>query len=181
MINEPNAEPGYALLAHVARARRRRLRMSQQDVAEAGGPSYSSVQHIERSTGSLTQRTLLKIDTALGWPAGTARCLVHGNDSKAVDNWSDFISFSINDIDAREHTTISEWIDDHIIYSTEARLQQINTYLSAADYHLVCLKEESTTAEDRLQRIRVIEKAIHDARSTVFQWFNRNDPNEGRS
>ncbi len=173
---EPSPEPGYPLLAHVARARRHRLRMSQQDVAEAGGPSFSSVQNIERGDGPFTRRTCLKVDTALAWPARTAECLLRANNPKAVDNWGDFVSISINDLDAHENETISEWVDAHTIYSTAAQIQQLNTYLSSADYHLVCLKESATP--EQLQRIQIIEQSIHGARSTVFQWFSSTTPDE---
>lgn len=70
MTTNPN---GIARLSRAVRNRRTELRMTQDDVASAGGPSDVTVRNIE--LGKVTRinvATLAKLDEALQWEPGTA-------------------------------------------------------------------------------------------------------------
>ncbi|WP_319028490.1 helix-turn-helix transcriptional regulator [Dietzia sp. PP-33] len=68
-------------LAEAVRNRRLALRMSQLDVAHAGGPSDTTVSKIENQTGkNFAAATVNKLDRALEWEAGSAARVLDGGD-----------------------------------------------------------------------------------------------------
>lgn len=62
------------LLGQFVKARREELGLSQQEVADAGGPSDTTMSKLENGlTDTVSNRTLKRLDSALGWEAGSAR------------------------------------------------------------------------------------------------------------
>lgn len=69
----------WAALGDRVRARRSQLRISQEEVAERGGPSSKTVYAIERGTeATLRPSTLRRLDEALGWSDGTSEKILAG-------------------------------------------------------------------------------------------------------
>lgn len=171
--------PGWALLAHVVRARRQRLGLNQNDITGDEGPSFSTIQTVERGNRAISRRNLAKLNDRLSWPPGTAECLVHAHIPDAVHRWDDFISISINDITDRENDTIPARLNRNQIHFWSERVEQINSYLLFADYHLTCLK--TAKPDDQQHHISTLEDCIHDARSIVFEWLRaeRKDTPDG--
>lgn len=62
-------------LAAAVTARRAELGLAQTDLADAGGPSHTTVRRIERGLGCQA-RALGEIDRALSWSSGTAAGLL---------------------------------------------------------------------------------------------------------
>lgn len=63
-----------AKLGQAVKARRAELGLTQQDVAQAGGPSDTTQTGIENGTATaVSTATLRKLDFALGWASGSAR------------------------------------------------------------------------------------------------------------
>lgn len=78
---------GIARLGRAVRDRRTELRMTQDDVARAGGPSDVTVRNIESASVSrVNAGTLGKLDHALQWEAGTASAHLQGTVESAVSN-----------------------------------------------------------------------------------------------
>lgn len=74
------------LLARYALQRRRDLRLSQQEVADRGGPSVATTRVIETGrTGNLRPRKANELDRALAWKLGTTFGLLHGEISEPVE------------------------------------------------------------------------------------------------
>lgn len=72
-------------LAEAVRNRRLALRMSQLDVAHAGGPSDTTVSKIENQTGTnFAAATINKLDRALEWEAGSAARVLGGGDPTPI-------------------------------------------------------------------------------------------------
>lgn len=70
---------GIARLGRAVRDRRTELRMTQDDVARAGGPSDVTVRNVESATVSrVNAGTLGKLDHALQWEVGTASSHLQG-------------------------------------------------------------------------------------------------------
>lgn len=71
--------PGWDTLAHAVRLRRKRLHLTQSDVANAGGPGEATMNKIETAKQEgYSKRTLKSLDTALEWRLGTAEGIVSG-------------------------------------------------------------------------------------------------------
>lgn len=67
-------------LSEVVKQRRTQLGMNQGDLQHHGGPGVVAVGQIERGEPNTPQpRTFLKLDTALGWPQGTAWKIYNGD------------------------------------------------------------------------------------------------------
>lgn len=49
-----------------------RRKWTREQVAAMGGPSTSTTTTIRTSDDSLSRQTMIKIDTVMGWPSGTA-------------------------------------------------------------------------------------------------------------
>lgn len=72
--------PGWDTLAYAVRQRRKRLGMTQKDVADRGGPGIATMNKIEAARDTpFRPRTLTSLDTALGWEPGTAHGIVTGD------------------------------------------------------------------------------------------------------
>lgn len=70
--DDPPAD-GREALALSVKARRRELRLTQQQLAERGGPSAKTVFAIEgNESAALRPSTLARLDRALDWKSGTA-------------------------------------------------------------------------------------------------------------
>lgn len=68
-----------ARLGRAVRDRRTELRMTQDGVASAGGPSDVTIRNIEAAKVKRINRvTLAKLDTGLGWTPGTAAAHLDG-------------------------------------------------------------------------------------------------------
>jgi transcriptional regulator with XRE-family HTH domain len=67
-------------LASAVKERRRHLRLTQEQVANRGGPSVATLRIIERATGDadLRESTLAKLDSALYWEIGTCHGFLFG-------------------------------------------------------------------------------------------------------
>lgn len=74
--------PDFAAFADAVAKRRKELKLSQADVAEAGGPSDTTQSKIElQKAAKIGAVTLARYDTAFGWPSGTAYRILHGSRS----------------------------------------------------------------------------------------------------
>jgi hypothetical protein len=79
MGSEQN-DDGPARLADTVSRRRKWLRLSQEDVANAGGPSAKTIYAIEQGVDtSLRPSTLRRLDVGLAWRAGTAQAIYDGH------------------------------------------------------------------------------------------------------
>lgn len=79
----------WQALADTVKARRHWLRMSQPDVAKAGGPSEQTVSRIETlSRRSYTSETFTTLEKALQWSPGTIKAILAGT----VENRSALIN-----------------------------------------------------------------------------------------
>ncbi|WP_280393139.1 helix-turn-helix domain-containing protein [Nocardia wallacei] len=66
-------------LGQAVRSRRKQLDLTQQDVAQAGGPSDTTQTAIEtESATSVRKETLRKLDAGLQWMPGSAEAAYHG-------------------------------------------------------------------------------------------------------
>lgn len=69
----------WQALADTVKARRAWLRMSQPDVAKAGGPSEQTVSRIEtRSRRNYSSETFTVLEKALRWEPGTIKAILAG-------------------------------------------------------------------------------------------------------
>jgi transcriptional regulator with XRE-family HTH domain len=70
-------------LAEASRTRRESLRITQPDVANAGGIGVSTLRQIESATqpGTLSRKTSLGLDRALRWRPGSAARVLSGEAS----------------------------------------------------------------------------------------------------
>lgn len=66
-------------------ARRKELDLNQRGVADAGGPSDTTLSKLENGTVKVVSAaTLRRLDTALEWTQGTARAIYEGKTSDAT-------------------------------------------------------------------------------------------------
>jgi len=72
-------------LARHVRERREQLGLSQEEVANRGGPSDTTLGKIENGLGSFARQTLEKLDVGLDWRVGSARRVLEGGDPQLAD------------------------------------------------------------------------------------------------
>lgn len=97
-------ETGWARLARIAGARRRRMGLSQQGVHAAGGPSPAWQRKLRFESGAVSVRHMPHfdaLDRVLGWSAGTSLDLVRGDRS----TWSQEM------LESEEHD-LTEGVDE---------------------------------------------------------------------
>lgn len=71
--------PDWEALAAAVCERRTQLRLSQEGVARAGGPSVKTIYAIEQAAEArLRPSTLRRLDQALQWPSGTGERILAG-------------------------------------------------------------------------------------------------------
>ena len=76
---------GIVRLGRAVRDRRTELRMTQDDVARAGGPSDVTVRNLESASVSrVNAATLGKLDVALQWEPGTSSAHLQGTAEQPV-------------------------------------------------------------------------------------------------
>jgi transcriptional regulator with XRE-family HTH domain len=73
-------EPDTQRLADRVRARRAELNLTHEDIARNDGPSSPTLTKIENGQGPYSRLTLVKLDGALWWVAGSARDVLAGGD-----------------------------------------------------------------------------------------------------
>lgn len=62
-------------------ARREMFGLTQQEVADQGGPSDTTLSKLETGIAeTVSPRTLKKLDTGLGWKKGSARAVLYGGE-----------------------------------------------------------------------------------------------------
>ena len=70
-------ETGWQAIGRIARKRRERLRLRQDELAHYKGPKVATVGKFERAAQeNFPPRTQQKMEAALGWPDGTIRDFV---------------------------------------------------------------------------------------------------------
>jgi transcriptional regulator with XRE-family HTH domain len=107
-------EPGWKLLGDTVRRRRDRLGITQEQVAEAGGPSAATLRLIENAQAKDPRsKTLFSLDHALGWRRGSAIGLVEG---KAPAGGWEF--------------NFDEFVEDLIDYVTDQSREQFDVPVS---------------------------------------------------
>lgn len=67
-------------LGQIVRARREELDLRQDELADRGGPSTTTMTKIENGTGEPAPVTLRKLDVGLRWERGSARRVLRGGD-----------------------------------------------------------------------------------------------------
>lgn len=96
------SESGWAAIGRVAKARRERLGLHQNELAQYGGPRVATVGKFERAAQpSFPLRTQHQIEKALGWTRGTIEDFVAAveEDSDIVADWEhDLINDEIPDM-----------------------------------------------------------------------------------
>lgn len=66
-------------------ARRRELRLRQEEISTAGGPSHATLRHIEHGEpGQYQERTLLRLEQVLRWQPGSIHKLLNGGEPTPV-------------------------------------------------------------------------------------------------
>jgi len=70
----------WTRLPAAIRTARKRLGMTQVELAEAAGVSESTIQNLESRTHSRMPASMPKVERALGWAAGSARAVVDGGE-----------------------------------------------------------------------------------------------------
>jgi len=82
-------QAGRERLAEAVRGRRHWLGLSQECLADRGGPSHRVVRQIEsgKSPTKPNDATLAKLERGLGWKQGTARSILDGTGGDDPDMW----------------------------------------------------------------------------------------------
>ncbi|MFC9892142.1 helix-turn-helix domain-containing protein [Nocardia sp. NPDC127579] len=74
-------EANMARLGQAVKSRRLELGLTQQEVAQAGGPSDTTQTGIEKGVAkSVSPSTLRKLDAALGWAVGSSKEILDGGE-----------------------------------------------------------------------------------------------------
>lgn len=106
-------ETGWQVIGRLAKSRRERLGLRQDELAQYGGPKVSTVGKFERAAGPFPLRTQHQMEKALGWSRTTIEQVVswveeHGN----ADEWEhDLVEEEVPDM-ARPLTPGSEDPED---------------------------------------------------------------------
>lgn len=83
-------ETGWQVIGHIAKARRERLGLNQDELAQYGGPKVATVGKFERAAQeSFPLRTQHQMENALGWARGTVEQVVNSIDdgSLTMEDW----------------------------------------------------------------------------------------------
>lgn len=79
----PTYTTTWQRLGHYVRERRLHLRLTQHDVAAAGGPSIATIRNIEAAThDSYRGRTLNQLEDVLGWERGSVDAILNGGEPR---------------------------------------------------------------------------------------------------
>lgn len=104
----PARHPGSALLSEVVRKRREALGLTQEEVAQQGGPSLGTQRSIENAHAErYQQKTLHSIDDVLGWTRGTSLALLGKN-------------IAMNAARKIDQFNLAEFVEDAITGSNQA-------------------------------------------------------------
>lgn len=77
--SETPKTPNWFALGEAVRARRYELGLAQPDVARRGGPSTQTLMRIENAHRTRYEnRTLARLEQALGWKTGSIRAILEG-------------------------------------------------------------------------------------------------------
>lgn len=166
---------GFALLARVVRARRKRLGLTQRTVRDHNGPTFGAIQAIENETANPTNLTFAKLDRGLSWPIGTAYCLVHAQVPEAQADWNSFVSISINDTSSPDGDTIQARLHRNHLASMSDEIETLNHYLLFADYSLAEAQNTYITGseEQHARHVATLRDCIHEARYIVLGWIRQ--------
>lgn len=94
-------------------ARRLELDLNQLEVHDAGGPSNSTLTHIEKGRlEDLTRATARKLDKGLRWHPGSARATWDGGDPIALDSGRP--TYSEGELAALRHYIGEADVDDSL-------------------------------------------------------------------
>lgn len=99
-------ETGWMAIGRVAKARRERLGLKQDELANYGGPRVATVGKFERGAqASFPPRTQQQIERALGWPLGTIEDFVSAVDESVIETgeWEhELVSTNVPDLTERQ-------------------------------------------------------------------------------
>jgi transcriptional regulator with XRE-family HTH domain len=79
-------ELDWERLGAAVQARRTRLRLRQEDIAAAGGPSHATLRRLERGA-PLQGRTLERLEQVLNWKVGVIQAILDGTAGDDPDAW----------------------------------------------------------------------------------------------
>ncbi len=80
------ASNGWQMIGRIAKARRERLGLNQDELAAYGGPRVATVGKFERAAQpSFPLRTQHQIENALGWSRGTIEQYVSAREIESLD------------------------------------------------------------------------------------------------
>lgn len=103
MLRPMTNRTSWKRLGAIAKQRRERLGLTQEEVAGAGGPSTATLRNIESALAdSYRAKTLYALDEALGWTRGTAVGIAEGEAPWfSLMTFDDFLKSAVRDVSSQ--------------------------------------------------------------------------------
>jgi len=122
---EHPSERAWQFLARVARERREFIGLSQEELADYGGPKKSTVGKIENAREtSYSPRTQQQLEKALGWDRGSIRLLLTAgteyDDDQLESVAVDYVEDELPDLTRSNSVGVSEEDEETLLYRRPA-------------------------------------------------------------
>ena len=162
-----NTEAGMERLGRSIRLMRELTGLTQDQIAERGGPSDVTIRGLENGAGKKPNAaTLRKLDKGLGWHEGTAAKIMRGeaevlkefdDESQEIYPWVlDYTNVPPPPSDEALEDMTASWQADRPIYeqSTPDLLTELTGRFRAQELRIASLEEERDELRKRLTRLQ---------------------------